>query len=279
MIDTGVLAGGGDVSTQDHDWLTTVNGFASAEKGRTGFGRLPEATKLAAAVEQMKKALPLGFVRLALVAAGSGAVRYLSAMLPMWSGEHRFAFSRYLWSLRDLPAKDVDAYWILYVPQGQTLFEEVVKEAAGPKRSCAMLVDDAKKAMAVKPAPKGQPPRLIRVAACASVKSKPRVVRVINKGKDNVKWKEVDVGGDAELQPSPEEATNKLKPLPEEDEDPMKAALPLKLDPGPGGRPGGWGFADSMARLSEEVVVPPDKKAGDVRARAMTENKADYFKG
>lgn len=34
-----------------------------------------------------------------------------------------------------------------------------------------------------------------------------------------------------------------------------------------------------MARLSEEVVVPPDKKASDVRARVMTDNKADYFKG
>ncbi len=267
MIDTGVLAGVGDTSTQDYEWLKSINGFGKAKEGRTGFGRLPEPSDLASAVEVMKKALPMGFARLVLVSSDSGTVRYVSAMLPMWNGDDRFAFTRYVWSLRDLPATGVDAYWIVYVPlRSEALFNEIVAEAASPSRSCQQIVEAA-----------GVSPPFIRaLASGASIKGKPRVVRLVTKS--DTAWKEID--------PKPKD-----KNTPDEPDDGaptlLKAATAVapsldlnhKLDPVPGVRPGGWSFLEAKEHLSKELLIPPGTKSSAVAGRLMTENKAPYFKG
>lgn len=271
MIDTGVLAGVGDTSTQDYNWLTAVNGFGAAKPGRTGFGRFPEATNLAAAVETTKKALPLGFARLVVVVSGSNEVRYISAMLPMWHGEHRFAFSRYIWSLRDLPVSGLDAYWIIYAPlRNEALVDQIVKEAKGPQRSCQELADAAKTGKGF----------LRAIASCASINGKPKVVRSVTKGA--VGWREVD--------PNPKKSKDKPPPGAPEEPDPkaptklqtttsVAPTLKLKLDAGPEGRPGGMDFLESRKHLALELLIPVGTKSGDVKGRVAAKNEVPYFKG
>lgn len=264
MIDTGVLAGAGDSSTQDYDWLAAVRGLEKAE--RTGFGRLPPPSDLAAAVEVMKKALPLGFARLVIVSNGSSALRYVSAMLPMWYGEERFAFTRYIWSLRNLPATGVDAYWIIYVPKSsEELFNQMVVEADGPKRSCQEMVAAANVTANA----------LLAVASCASIHGKPKIVRSVTKG--STEWRNVE--------PNPKDKKDPAEPDPKsptklETGTVVAPTLDMKkLDASSGGRPGGWKFLASEKHLAIELLIPPGTNGSDVEGRSMTGNKVDYFKG
>jgi hypothetical protein len=158
-IDTGVLAGVGDSSTMDHDWIKAgelSSGFTKAPF--KGLGRFPTPRYLRQAVEKAQQALPMGFVRLVLV-QGKDEVRYASAMLPMWFGTQRFSMARYIWSLRDLPLKDksIKVYWLFYAAMGGHVFEELLKEAGvdpvkAKKAVETALAEATKKAKAAKAA-------------------------------------------------------------------------------------------------------------------------------
>jgi hypothetical protein len=107
-----------------------------------GMGVLPPLTpdaapQLVAQVETLKTAMPLGFARFVLIRRGSqpsnqefkpGNVHklitdnrlvYASSLLRMHGDEatQNYHISRYLWSLRDFPARaDLEAWWFLYIP-------------------------------------------------------------------------------------------------------------------------------------------------------------------
>lgn len=321
LIDTGVLASIGDSNTQDHGWLTTAaitSAFSKAVAAQSGFGRLAEASSLKDAVSTSRKALPMGFTRLVLAAPG-GRARYVSAMLPMWHGEHRFSLARYLWSLRDLPAKNLVAYWAVYAALGHKLFDELVKEADAPGRSCEALMTAAKAAHeaaeaarqeAIKEAVRtgkpagdaankvGKRPSLLRSAA---ITSKPRVVRFVSK--TSTVWKEVvpnEPGRQMTYEEGPEADALRAKwkrdaaakkarygssPSEVRDVSGQNSGMPLDLAARPGkdkgdlGRPGGWDFLASERFYSTELLIVDPMKPGDVVERPMAQNEVDYFKG
>lgn len=299
VIDTGVFASVGDSSTQDHGWLTAAamsSAFGKAVANESGFGRLPEAADLKGAVETTKKALPMGFARLVLAAPG-GRARYVSAMLPMWHGEHRFTIARYLWSLRDLPAKNLVGYWALYAAQGHTMLDELVKEAGAPGRSCEQIIAAAKKAREGRKPP-GKAPALLRTSACSS---KPRVVRFVTKSTQS--WKEVapnEEGLTMTYEEGPE--ADALREKWKKDADAKKAkhgnaptevttvkgansGMPLELAARPAqdktdhARPGGWAFLEDKDFLSTELLLPDATKPDEVVERSMGQNSVEYFKG
>jgi hypothetical protein len=111
-----------------------------------GMGNLPAPTVPSAqALETrvktvLRNALPLGFARFVLISRGAqpsnvefkpGNARqlilknrllYASPLLRMngQAADQNYAISRYLWSLRDFPARaNVEAWWFLYIPQGE----------------------------------------------------------------------------------------------------------------------------------------------------------------
>lgn len=113
-IDTGPLgAGGTDSGTEDHDGTTAVNSNALPHM-MVGVGVLRKVEPSKAQVDFLATARPLGFAQL-VFADESDTVRYISRVVPMHHGNKGFAITRYVWSLRCLPANG-KAFWILMYP-------------------------------------------------------------------------------------------------------------------------------------------------------------------
>src|SRR5262249_29385341 len=108
FIDTGVLTGSepGESSaeggTADHGFRSDAIMAAASCVGAAPLK--PPPKDLVDMAQAMKKTLPLGFVRLAVIDIGDTkkpAVRYVTKLLPM-----TYSLSRYIWALRGLPIKD-----------------------------------------------------------------------------------------------------------------------------------------------------------------------------
>jgi hypothetical protein len=298
MIDTGVLAGQGDYNTQDHGWLDSLSVFNSAAADLRGLGKLPTPQDLTSAVAAMKKALPMGFVRLVILEKG-GRARYASAMLPMWFGDARFTIASYLWSIRDLPAKEGTlAYWAVYAALGDSLFNEVVTESASPSRSGAAIYAAA---IAAGRVPKGRPTDLRLVAVCTS---EPRVLRDILKTDDA--WKDVERTDESEEEAYAAEsagagtnAPTQVKPfydfhkqmldydaLPEEKKKttrapkamrfPVTKKLALKL--GDRIEEDAWSTLQSPSTFAQELTVA-DTAVAKFDAKPMADRGVRYFNG
>lgn len=276
MIDTGVLAGIGDINTQDHDWLkdgAVAQSFKPARFG--GVGRLPAAANLVGGVEKAKKAVPLGFARLVILEKGGRAL-YVSGMLPMWHGEQRFTTARYLWSLRDLPWNKhagLVAYWALYAPTGKELFEQMVGAADGGGASCQAMVQTAEAARPSKP--------LGWLRLVAVVTSEPKVVRVV--AKSDQKWTEAKGNKDGKAvtyDPDSPEAAKALKKPGDKaptSTDPKRFSLPLSLDKDVKGN-AAWRALQDTRGLSTEMLRK-DASSGKLGPRPMSSNPVGYFNG
>lgn len=113
-IDTGPLGvGGTDSGTEDHDGTTVVNSNALPHM-MVGVGTLRKVEPSKAQADFLATARPLGFAQL-VFADESNIIRYISRALPMHHGRKGFAITRYVWSLRCLPANG-KAFWILMYP-------------------------------------------------------------------------------------------------------------------------------------------------------------------
>jgi hypothetical protein len=284
MLDTGVLSGATDSSTQDQEWQTDLGKFTKADATLRGFGRLPAAGDLAGAVTTMKSALPIGFARLVLLEPG-GQVRYVSAVLPMWHGSHRFSVARYIWSLRKLPAVKgrLMAYWVILAPHGANVVDSL-KPGAERTWEAEVKRTDVKSSLSI----------------VAILTNEPRVLRTVQKGL--VAWSAVEPtspgsGGAPTVVSSfydegkaldaynnrKAKAEKEGKPFeelpPEKKAYPMESAknLPLKLDAGPGGRRGGWAFMGDTGFLSTELVF--DASTNTLKERPMAASPIQYFNG
>jgi hypothetical protein len=96
-----------------------------------GMGIPKPAGDLTAAAARVRKARPIGFVRLVLAARGEkfaspidktkppSSLLFVSRLLRMYGDapEQNYPIARYFWSLRDLPNRNaVQAYWVFYAP-------------------------------------------------------------------------------------------------------------------------------------------------------------------
>jgi hypothetical protein len=131
-IDTGPFAGGAhmDEGSADHDLqpgdskIMTANPGASLNAHFVGAGYL-YADKTVVTQEQvdyLRTARPLGFAQLML--ADNKNIRFLSRLLIMYDGSDSFSVSRYIWSLRSLPA-NLTAVWILSIPKNAGLTADI----------------------------------------------------------------------------------------------------------------------------------------------------------
>ncbi len=120
-----------------------------------GMGVPKPPSDLPAAIQRMRRTRMIAFARLVLVERGASftdkidpqkpppQILFVSRLLRMWGekDDQNFTIARYYWSLRDLPTtKDVQAYWVFYVPQDVDPGEkatEVKKKAAA--RASAVL--------------------------------------------------------------------------------------------------------------------------------------------
>lgn len=110
-MDTGVLAGGTDVGTADHEARTEAVGTSSTLIGTGILSNVPPKEEWLSA---LPTARPLGFAHF-VVADPNKKLRYVSRALPMYEGKQGFAITRYVWSLRCFPA-DGYGFWILSIP-------------------------------------------------------------------------------------------------------------------------------------------------------------------
>lgn len=278
-FDTGQLAGLGDTTTQDHDWLDEAAvqaTFSSAPESQSGVGKLPGVTDAALrkGAEDALRALPLGFAQLVLTRR-DGTVLYVSAMLPMWHREERYSVARYVWSLRDLPANDLIAYWVIYGATGEALLREIEREAAGPARTAEELY------RASEPHP-DFPPVFYRLLVCTS---EPRVVRaIITKGSAWMDVREDHSGEKAEYE---EEPAPHPGVTPQQRIGPTRAMQIAELGKGVSLRMPGeahqWDFhigpVKDPATLAREMCVPDDRHPEQIVVRDMRETKVRYFSG
>lgn len=124
-----------------------------------GMGIPKPPSDLSAAILRIRKTRMIAFARLVLVERGATfpdniepknpppGLLFVSRLLRMWGDkeDQNFTIARYYWSLRNLPAtKDVQAYWLFWVPQDVALDEK-----ASPAKKQA-----AKTATAVLAAPR-----------------------------------------------------------------------------------------------------------------------------
>ena len=127
-IDTGPMAGGAhaDEGSADHSLQTGTVDAGSVLAGTfvgAGFIYGTETAPTQEHVDYIKKARPLGFAQLVL-ADEKKMIRFVSRMLPMYSGSDNFSVSRFAWSLRALPA-NLTAIWILSIAKNAGLTRDL----------------------------------------------------------------------------------------------------------------------------------------------------------
>jgi hypothetical protein len=124
-MDTGVLAGGTDVGTADHEARTEAVGYSSRLVGVGLLSNVPPKEEWLAA---LPTARPLGFAHF-VVADAKKRVRYVSRALPMYEGQQGYAITRYVWSLRCFPV-DGYGFWILSIPAVGDVSAALLKKGA-----------------------------------------------------------------------------------------------------------------------------------------------------
>jgi hypothetical protein len=97
----------------------------------TGLGVLPDPpVSLGEHVDKhLKKARPLGLVRLALVNRDTDDVYFVSRLLRMYGNDPtlNFPITKYLWSLRCLPGYGtVQVWWVIYIPMRGRLVDNML---------------------------------------------------------------------------------------------------------------------------------------------------------
>ena len=112
------------VKAYDFGWTNQIRGpYHQKADGSSyqGLGIVPAPDDLAAKVNALQKARPLGLSRLVLTRRKTGTILYASPLLLMYDPKElfqNFTISRYLWSLRLLPGrKSMDAIWQIYIPR------------------------------------------------------------------------------------------------------------------------------------------------------------------
>ncbi|MDC3960682.1 hypothetical protein [Polyangium jinanense] len=114
-IDTGPLGDGkNEQGTADHGG--TKGAMTALSRILVGVGILPPSEPSEEQVKFLATARPLSLAQLVVVDA-SRTVRFISRVLPMDHGGKGFSLCRYIWSVRNLPAKDVRVYWVLSIPR------------------------------------------------------------------------------------------------------------------------------------------------------------------
>ncbi len=127
------------------DSVTTASyiGMGNPSPGKPDIGRL-------------KKARPIGFVRLAIVTRGAkfaepidakdlpAELKFVSRLLRTYGDDpsHNFTVARYYWSLRNLPDhENLQAFWVLYAPQDGVVGDKATDAQKAQARTATTMIN------------------------------------------------------------------------------------------------------------------------------------------